>query len=105
MNRLRFVFSTVLLVLAVQAHASETYDDAQMAVMAGSCANCHGTDGQMAGAVPPLAGRSQAAMEAQLLSFKHDENTQATVMNRIAKGFSDEELSALAAHFAAINPN
>lgn len=105
MNRLRLVISSALLVIAVQAQASETFDDAQMAVMAGSCANCHGTDGQMAGAVPPLAGRSQAAMEAMLLSFKHDENTHATVMDRIAKGFTDEELTALAAHFAAIKPN
>jgi len=105
MNRLQLILSTAMLVVAVQAHSSEAFDDAQMAVMAGSCASCHGTDGMMSGAVPPLAGRSRAAMEAQLLSFKHDVNSQATVMGRIAKGFTDEELSALAAHYAAINPN
>lgn len=76
----------------------------QVALMASACANCHGTDGRLVGSVPTLAGSSADMLETQLLAFKHDEQTSATIMDRIAKGFSDAELSALASHFAAIDP-
>lgn len=71
--------------------------------MAGSCANCHGTDGRLVGAVPAIAGRPASALESRLLSFKRDEIEDTTIMNRIAKGYSDEELAALATHFANID--
>ncbi|AQU81241.1 MAG: c-type cytochrome [Halomonas sp.] len=75
-------------------------DALQLEVLAGSCANCHGTDGRMVGAVPALAGRSAEQLEARLLAFKHEENTGATIMDRIAKGYTDEELASLADYFS-----
>jgi sulfide dehydrogenase cytochrome subunit len=84
--------------------AEETFSSEQMDLMAGSCANCHGTDGRLVGSVPTIAGRPAAVLEARLLEFKHDEVDDATIMDRIAKGFTDEELAALADHFAAIDP-
>lgn len=79
-----------------------SHPSTQVALMASSCANCHGTDGKLAGAIPAIANRPAGVLEAQLLAFKQDQQPNTTVMNRIAKGFSDEELKALAEYFAHI---
>jgi cytochrome c553 len=36
------------------------------------------------------------------MEFKHSDSTRATVMPRIAKGYSDDELKALAQYFSRI---
>lgn len=84
--------------------AEDTFSSEQMVVMAGACANCHGTGGRLVGSVPTIAGRPAAVLETRLLEFKHGPQRDATVMDRIAKGFTDEELVALADHFAATDP-
>lgn len=77
--------------------------DLQLEVLSGSCANCHGTDGLLSDAIPPLAGRDADFLQERLLAFKHDEVPNTTIMNRLAAGFSDEELTALAEHFANLD--
>ena len=83
-------------------HAEEI-SSAQVKLIAGTCANCHGTDGKLAGTIPAIAGRPSTVLEAQLLAYKQGLQPNTTVMDRIAKGFSDAELSALADYFANIN--
>lgn len=89
--------------LAATSQADSHDVSAQREVIAGGCANCHGTDGRGADRLTPLAGRPAEALEAILLAFKRDEVEGTTIMNRIAKGFSDEEIAALAQHFADID--
>jgi len=85
---------------AAAAHAQSTFD---VTVLAGTCANCHGTDGRSPGGMPSLAGRPESALKAQLLAFKSDTPpVGTTVMNRLAKGYTDDELAALAKHFSQI---
>ncbi len=67
---------------------------------AANCANCHGTDGRATSIIPPLAGRDRAELEEALLGFKAA-TRPATIMHQIAKGYSDDELKAFAAYFAA----
>ncbi len=43
-------------------------------------------------------------LNAQLAAFKAGEAKDATVMTRLALGYSDEELEALARHFSEIEP-
>src|SRR5690554_416497 len=93
-----------LLFASLPTTALATDTPEQLALMASSCANCHGTDGRLAGSVPALAGKSADELETKLLAFKHDEEVAITIMDRIASGFSDAELAALARHFAAIDP-
>jgi sulfide dehydrogenase cytochrome subunit len=76
--------------------------DAATSVLAGSCANCHGTDGRSPGPIPPIAGMPFAVLKAQLESYRAGETQGATVMTRIAKGFTEAELQTLARHFADI---
>lgn len=73
-------------------------------VLAGACANCHGTDGHSPGSIPSIAGRPEVALKQQLLAFKSDTPPAGTtVMGRLVKGYSDEQLSALAKHFSQIS--
>jgi len=65
-----------------------------------TCFSCHGTDGHSAGAMPSIAGKDSDYIEGRLLDYREGRR-QGTVMNRIAKGFSDEEIRRLALYFAA----
>ncbi len=69
--------------------------------MAANCAICHGTLGRPAqgSALPALAGRPAPALAEALRAFK-DGKREATVMQQIAKGYSDAEIEALAGYFA-----
>jgi cytochrome subunit of sulfide dehydrogenase len=74
-------------------------------MLASACFNCHGTDGTIRDEhIPAIAGVPQSVIEAQLIAFKQGQ-LPATVMDRIAGGFTDEELAIVAAHFAAQRPS
>jgi sulfide dehydrogenase cytochrome subunit len=69
--------------------------------LAATCANCHGTDGRsITGDVPSLAGRSRQDIASSLRAFKAG-TKPATVMHQLAKGYTDPQIDALAAYFAA----
>ncbi len=61
-----------------------------------NCLSCHETDAEQAGsAIPGLQDLSPAELLQALLDFKYDRKS-ATLMPRIAKGYSDAELAGLA---------
>ena len=62
---------------------------------AAACSGCHPKAGAAAAAVAPLAGRPPQEIVAAMQGFRTGERS-ATVMDRIAKGFSDEETRAIA---------
>jgi sulfide dehydrogenase cytochrome subunit len=68
--------------------------------IAANCANCHGTDGWSSAAVPSLAGRDAAAIVQRMKEFR-DGRRAATVMQQLAKGYTDAQIEAAAAYFAA----
>lgn len=82
---------------------AEALAPAQVELLAGACANCHGTDGKYSGAIPAIAGRPVTVLDAQLQAFKQGLQPNTTVMDRIAKGYTDAELSALANYFANVD--
>jgi cytochrome subunit of sulfide dehydrogenase len=61
---------------------------------ASSCSGCHATR-RADTAVPPLVGRPASDIIAQMLAFKSAQKP-ATVMDRIAKGFTDAEIQDIA---------
>ena len=69
-------------------------------LLALSCAGCHGPDGRSPGTIPSINGRSQAAIAEALRGFRADRRPS-TVMGRIAKGYSDAEIDAVAREIAA----
>jgi len=69
--------------------------------LAATCANCHGTNGQVRGdTVKPLAGVSADKIVAMVNDFKSGAQP-ATIMHQIAKGYSDDQIRAIAVFFAA----
>jgi sulfide dehydrogenase cytochrome subunit len=71
------------------------------AVLALSCAACHGTDGHSPGAIPAIGGKNREFLESALVEFRSGKRA-GTVMNRLAKGYTDDEIKALAEHFAGL---
>jgi cytochrome c553 len=65
------------------------------------CESCHGPGGNSVTAkVPSIAAQPQTFLENQLVYFR-EELRPAPVMQAIAKGLKDEDITALAKHFAA----
>ena len=67
--------------------------------LAAACANCHGTNGVSQPGMPSLAGQPRGYLEQQMQDFKAGKRP-ATVMHQIAKGYSDEQIGALAAYLS-----
>jgi sulfide dehydrogenase cytochrome subunit len=74
--------------------------DNRPAMLANPCAGCHGTDGASPGPIPPIKGLPSSYIISVMKAFKTDQR-KGTVMNRIAKGYTDEEITLMAKHFEA----
>ena len=83
------------------AFAPPNLTQAGVRSLAANCAACHGTAGKAAAGstVPGLAGRPAAQTAGAMKDFREGKRP-ATVMHQIAKGFSDEEVAAIAEYFA-----
>src|SRR5262245_38606530 len=68
--------------------------------LAAACATCHGTNGASVQGMPWLAGQSKGYIVERMLEFRAGRRP-ATVMHQIAKGYTDEQIDALATYFAA----
>ena len=68
--------------------------------LAYTCAGCHGTDGSSAGpSSPSIAGMDPEVFIDAMQDYKADERNS-TIMNRIAKGYSDQQIVGMAEFFA-----
>jgi cytochrome subunit of sulfide dehydrogenase len=67
---------------------------------ASSCTGCHPATADVETLVPRLAGRDAADIVAAMEAFRSGQKP-GTVMDRIAKGFTDDEIQAIAAWYAA----
>lgn len=69
--------------------------------LAANCAACHGTNGNsVGGAIAGLAGMNKEYFINQINLFKQGKR-EVTVMQQIAKGYTDTEIAALSEFFAA----
>ncbi len=83
------------MLLVIGATLPARAEMASAAGLANSCFSCHGTDGKSAGAMPAITGKSAAYIVDKLIAFRSGA-LASTMMGRIAKGFSDAEIDALA---------
>jgi len=68
--------------------------------LAAACANCHGTHGVSQGGFPSLAGQPRSQFVRLMQEFRAGKRP-ATIMHQISKGYTDEQMEALAAYFSA----
>lgn len=65
-----------------------------------TCAGCHGTDGSSVGpSSPHIAGMHPDYFTEAMKAYKEGKGNP-TIMDRIAKGYSDEQIEAMAKFFA-----
>lgn len=74
--------------------------DLQARSMAASCSGCHGTNGAAAPGMVALAGYDKASMIKSMADFKSGARS-ATLMHQMSKGYSEQQVEAIASYFAA----
>jgi cytochrome c553 len=87
------------LLLAIGAGSVALAADPNAEGLADACTSCHGVGGRSQGYIPSIAGVSKATLLQELKAFRA-QTAQATIMNRIARAYSDAELEALAEYFS-----
>ena len=67
------------------------------AMLAAACSGCHAHEGS---AIIDLSALSREELAARLLTYKSEVNG-ATVMHRLARGYSEQDLATIAAYISA----
>jgi sulfide dehydrogenase cytochrome subunit len=90
-----------ILALALSVFAGTAAARSDIEPLARTCNGCHGLQGVSAGpTMPSIGGLPKPYLQKVMKQWKYDERLGVT-MSRIVKGFSDDEIDALAAYFAA----
>ena len=89
----------VLLAGAVPSPSSA--QSPQPPLIAQGCVGCHGQAGAGSGSVPRIAGYNRDLFIAQWAAFRTKQRP-ATIMDRVATGYKDAEVAALADYFSKL---
>src|SRR5688572_19014973 len=94
-----FAFAAALLAAGAPAWAQSPN---QARNLAATCFTCHGNEGRSVGGIPPsLAGQDRNHLLQALTDFKEGKRS-ATIMHQHAKGYTDQQLEAIATYFANV---
>ena len=100
MQRFRLTAACFVLALPAAGSLAQAPDALQIRSWAGACANCHGTNGNALAGNEPLAGMKREDIVQKMLDFKNGRKP-ATVMHQLSKGYTDEQIAAIAGYFSA----
>ena len=97
----RLLLAAALAALAVSPSVAQQVDGQVLSL---SCFNCHGPGGKSPGDIPTIAGKSEDFLKTALVDFRDGKRTgaSATIMTRLAKGYSDAEIDAVAKYIATL---
>ncbi|MGD8310344.1 MAG: c-type cytochrome [Chromatiales bacterium] len=91
---------SLALTAVLWAGVSDADDPRSGSMLGNPCAGCHGTRGASAGhAMPVIGGLGKRYLVKTMTDFR-DGTRPGTIMNRIARGYTDLEIQAMAAFFA-----
>lgn len=93
-----FLFSLILFIASSAVYAVNI---SQGAMLSNSCSACHGTDGKSPGAIPSIHGKSARFINQALTDFRSGSRAS-TVMERHAKGYTDQEIKLIADYFSTL---
>ncbi len=96
---LAMLLSSILMLGSTQLMAAPS-----ASMLANTCAGCHGTDGASMGpAIPNIAGVSTEYFNTVMKEYQEDDRAS-TIMGRIARGYTTEEVALMAKHYASLKP-
>ncbi|AHK80457.1 hypothetical protein M911_16435 [Ectothiorhodospira haloalkaliphila] len=95
----KHITSATLALAAIGAVSVVQADVTRGELMATTCFACHGTDGHSAGSMPSIYGYPPEIMINQMKAFR-DGRRPATVMDRHATGYTDEEIELIAEYLS-----
>jgi cytochrome subunit of sulfide dehydrogenase len=100
---MRLFFKLIAVVTFVMvANAGVTHaDQVSSRILANTCFSCHGHKGKSLGAMPSIKGKPAKYIQTMLNAFR-DDKRKGTVMNRIAKGFTPDEIKSLSQYFSSL---
>ena len=96
MHAMRFLAG---ITAAIALSAGAAAQQAPLAALA--CSGCHPAGASVQTPVPRLQGRKAADIVEQMQAFREGKR-DSTVMDRIAKGFNDPEIKAIADWYAQL---
>lgn len=91
----------IALTVAVLATPPAAAQSAQTPLVALSCGGCHSPGGTGEGSMPRIAGYDRELFLKTWAAFRANERP-ATIMNRIARGYTEAEVAVLADYFASL---
>lgn len=101
MRRVKPIHAAVgLTILAAAVLAPPPGLAADPRVLASSCSGCHTSSEKLTTAIPRIQGLPETVIVEAMRAFRTGQRAS-TVMERIAKGFTDDEIQQLAAYFGA----
>jgi sulfide dehydrogenase cytochrome subunit len=94
-KNIRNLMLAMVALIPIDLHADPTGQ-----ALSFTCAGCHGTDGSSVGpSSPSIAGMDPEVFIDAMEAYQHDERNS-TIMNRIAKGYNQEQIKSMAWFFA-----
>ncbi|WP_353571184.1 c-type cytochrome [Candidatus Albibeggiatoa sp. nov. BB20] len=86
-------------VWADENECPDDYDKARGTMLGNTCAGCHGTNGASVGPATPIIGGLSVDTITEAMNAYKSGDRPSTVMGRIAKGYTEEEINAMAGFF------
>ena len=99
MDKKKTAASMLLLASLTVSQTGIAVEITQGAMLANSCAACHGTNGKSPGAIPAINGKSESFIIESMKAFQSGARPS-TVMGRHANGYTEEEIKLIAEFFS-----
>ncbi|WP_298721064.1 sulfide dehydrogenase [uncultured Ferrovibrio sp.] len=99
MRRLPYLVAVSAALLAAAPVFAQQRNISDTALAAQTCNVCHGSASYVSPTMPPIHGVDATTLFTALTEFKTDKRPY-TIMGRIARGYSDEQLKALAEYLS-----
>lgn len=97
MTRLRSGVALVILIMPGLAPADQSTRSVEALVF--NCFTCHGTDGRSPAEIHSINGKTSDYLKKKLNAFKAGQG-RPTIMDRIAKAYTDDEISLISEYIA-----
>jgi sulfide dehydrogenase cytochrome subunit len=102
LSKLAFLTGALALGISSAASAGGTGTaTATASMLSNTCNGCHGVNGNSAGPATPSIAQMEKVTFFDAMKAMQSDEMYSTIMGRIARGYTDDELHLMADHFAA----